>query len=240
MLVVLPVVLWNADHQWFMIRKSSAPIPWTHLGSAGLSILAYTAGQLVYYGPVAAVRLLLALAAGARWARRGDARFGLAAWASIPLIGVNWLASLQGIPKPHWPAPGYLVALLPAAALWPQVRTRRIWRVLVGIAVALNLLIVGVIHVFPFRPTPSVAGQLWGWDQVAAKLDTLVSQTPGGREVFILSVSYQTAAQIDYHTHGRFVVTTASASAALAGRRHAHALMGRDVGFINHVAGGPR
>src|SRR2546430_6505208 len=54
MLVVLPVVSWNADHQWIMIRKSSAPAPWTHLGSAGLSILAYTAGQLVYYGPVAA------------------------------------------------------------------------------------------------------------------------------------------------------------------------------------------
>jgi len=239
MLVVLPVVLWNADHQWIMIRKSSAPAPWTHLGSAGLSILAYTAGQLVYYGPVAAVLLLLALATSARWARRGDARFALAAWASIPLIGVNWLASLQGIPKPHWPAPGYLIALLPAAALWPQVRAQRIWRGLAGIAVALNLLIVGVIHVFPFRPTPSLAGQLWGWDQVAAKLDTIVNQTPGGRDVFILSVSYQTAAQIDYHTHGRFVVTTASVSDAFAVRRNVHALVDRNAILINDVAGAP-
>src|SRR2546427_10220837 len=86
MLVVLPVVLWNADHQWIMIRKSSAPAPWTHLGSAGLSILAYTAGQLVYYGPVAAGALLLAVAASARWARRGGARVARAARASIPRI----------------------------------------------------------------------------------------------------------------------------------------------------------
>src|SRR5439155_809661 len=51
-LVVLPAVLWNADHGWVMIRKSSAPAPWTQLGSGGLDFLAYTAGQLVYYGPV--------------------------------------------------------------------------------------------------------------------------------------------------------------------------------------------
>ena len=239
LLVVLPVVLWNADHQWIMIRKSSAPAPWTQLGSAGLSILAYTAGQLIYYGPVAAVLLLLALAASARWARRGDARFALVTWASIPLIGVNWLASLQGIPKPHWPAPGYLIALLPAAALWPQVRAQRTWRVLAGLAIALNLLMVGVIHIFPFRPTPSLAGQLYGWDQVAVKLDALMSQAPAGRDVFILSVSYQTAAQIDYHTRGRFVVTTAGVSDAFAVRRHADALMGRDAVFINDVAGAP-
>jgi len=238
-LVVLPAVLWNADHGWVMIRKSSAPAPWTQLGSGGLDFLAYTAGQLVYYGPVAAVLLLLALAASVRWARRGDNRFALVTWASIPLIGVNWLASAQGIPKPHWPAPGYLIALLPAAALWLQVRARQTWRALAGIAVGLNLLIVVAIYVLPFRPPPSFAGQLWGWDQVAAKLDTLINQAQAGRDAFILSASYQTASQIDYHTHGRFVVTTAGANDAFAVRRHPDALMGRDAVFINDVAGAP-
>src|SRR5207245_11021064 len=108
-----------------------------------------------------------------------------------------------------------------------------------GVAVALNLFVVGVIHVFPFHPTPSLAGQLWGWDQVAAKLDTIVNQTPGGRDVFILSVSYQTAAQIEYHTRGRFVVTTAGVSDAFAVRRNVEALVGRGAVFINDVAGAP-
>src|SRR3989475_8219658 len=36
LLVVLPVVLWHADHQRIMIRESLAPSPWTTLGSADL------------------------------------------------------------------------------------------------------------------------------------------------------------------------------------------------------------
>lgn len=239
MLVVLPVVLWNANHHWVMIRKSGAPAPWTELGSPGLNFLAYTAGQLAYYGPVATVLLLLTLWSSFGSARRGDPRFALAAWASIPLIGVNWLTSLQGIPKPHWPGPGYLVALLPTAALWLQMRARRTWRALAGIAVGVNLLMVGAIHVVPFRPPPSFAGQLYGWDQVAARLDTLIGQAQGGREAFILSASYQTASQIDYHTRERFTVTTAGASDAFAMRRDVNALMGRDAIFINDVAGAP-
>src|SRR2546422_7717830 len=104
MLVVLPVVLWNADHQWFMIRKSSAPIPWTHLGSAGLSILAYTAGQLVYYGPVAAGLLLLALPARAPSARHGGAPVALAARARPPLLRGHRPVGLPGNSQTHRPA----------------------------------------------------------------------------------------------------------------------------------------
>src|SRR2546422_11116110 len=105
MLVVLPVVLWNADHQWFMIRKSSAPIPWTHLGSAGLSILAYTAGQLVFYRPVAAGLLVLAPAASARRGRRGAARVAPPAGAGSPPLGVNRPPRPQGTTQPHPSAP---------------------------------------------------------------------------------------------------------------------------------------
>ncbi len=218
-LVLIPLIVWNAQHNWMLVQKSRGPTPWTQLGSAGGDALLYTAAQLGYYGPVAAVLLLLALAASIRPARGGDARFALAAWTGVPIIAVNWLASLQGIPKPHWPAPGYLVALIPAAALWLQMRTRRAWRALVGIAVGLNLLIVGAIHVFPFRPTPSLAGALYGWDQVAARLETLVRETPSDRGVFVLLSGYQSAAQVEYHTRGRFVVTTAGLTDAFGVRR---------------------
>lgn len=221
-IVLVPLIVWNVQHNWILVQKSRDPTPWTQLGSAGGNALVYTAAQLGYYGPVGAVLLLLALAASIRLARRGDTRFALAAWTGIPIIAVNWLASLQGIPKPHWPAPGYLVALIPAAALWLEVRTRRAWRGLVGIAVGLNLLIVGAFHVFPFRPTPSLAGAFWGWDQVAARLETLVRETPSDPGVFVLLSGYQSAAQVEYHTRGRFVVTTAGLTDAFAVRRDLH------------------
>jgi 4-amino-4-deoxy-L-arabinose transferase-like glycosyltransferase len=226
LVVVLPLIVWNTQHQWILLKKSSDPAPWTVLGSWGLNLLSYTVAQLGYYGPVALVLLLLALAAAAGRARRGDARFALAAWAGIPIIALTWVASLQGISKPHWPAPGYLVALIPAAALWTELRIRRIWRVVVAVALALNVLFIvtlaaapWLLHAFPLRPTPSLAGELWGWDQVAARLEADLHATPSGRGVFLLLPSYQSAAQVEYHTRGRVLVTTLNFRDAIGIRR---------------------
>jgi len=224
--MLAPLIVWNAQHDWLLFQKSRTPIPWTQVSAIGGDALVYTAAQLGYYGPVAAVLLLTSLAATIRPARGGDERFALAVWSGVPIIAVNWLASFQGVPKPHWPAPGYLAALIPAAAFWLRVRTRRAWRALVGVAIALNLIIVGAIHVFPLRPTPSLAGALYGWDQVAARLETLVRETPSNHGVFILVGGYQSAAQVEYHTRGQFVVTTGGTTDAFAVRRSLRSLEG--------------
>lgn len=238
-LICLPVVLWNAHHQWVLVRKSLDPDPWTEMGSRGLNALVYAGAQLGYYGPIAAVLLIWALVESVRRAARGDDRFALAAWGAVPLIAANWLTSLNGIPKPHWPAPGYLVALLPAAALWSELRGRRVWRALVGTAVGVNLLIVGAAHVFPLRPTPSLAGALWGWDRVAERIDAIVESMPPNPGTFIFAASYQTAAQLEYHTRGRFIVTTAGPSDAFAVRNTIQPLIGWNAVFINDVANAP-
>lgn len=219
LVVVLPLIVWNTQHHWVLVRKSSNPAPWTELGSWGLNLFSYTVAQLGYYGPVALVLLLLALATAVGRARRGDPRFALAAWAGIPIIAMTWFGSLQGISKPHWAGPGYLVALIPAAALWTELRDRRIWRVVVRVAVSVNILIIVALHAFPLRPTPSLAGELWGWDQVAARLEADLHATPSGRGAFLFTPSYQGAAQIEYHTRGRVLVTTLNPQDAIGTRR---------------------
>ena len=238
-LVCVPLVVWNAQHDWVLVWKSLHPVPWTQLGSKALNAGVYTGAQLGYYGPASAVLLLLALAESVRRGVRGDERFALAAWAGVPIIAANWLASLNGIPKPHWPAPGYLVALLPAAALWSELRERRAWRALVGATVGLNLLIVGVAHVFPLRPTPALAGALWGWDRAAAQIESIVARTPSGPGTFLLAASYQTAAQLEYHTRGRFIVTTAGPNDAFVVRTNLQNLIGWNAVFINDLANAP-
>ncbi len=219
LIVVLPLIVWNTQHHWILLKKSSDPAPWTVLGSWGLNALSYTVAQLGYYGPVALVLLLLALVAAVGQARRGDLRFALGAWAGIPIIALAWIGSLQGISKPHWAGPGYLVALIPAAALWTELRAHRIWRVVVDVALALNILIIVALHAFPLRPTPSLAGELWGWDQVAARLEADVRATPSSRGVFLFTPSYQGAAQIEYHTRGRVLVTPLTYRDAIGIRR---------------------
>lgn len=234
--VVVPLILWNTQHHGIMIRKSSDPAPWTMMGSWGLNLLSYTVAQLGYYGPVALVLLLLALAASVGRARRGDPRFALAAWAGIPIIALTWVASLQGISKPHWPGPGYLVALIPAAALWTELDVHRIWRGVVGAALALNILIIVTLHAFPLRPTPSLAGELWGWDQVAARLVGDLAATPIGRGVFLFTPSYQGAAQIEYHTRGRVLVTTLNSRDAIGIRRAPETFAGWNAIFVTDAA----
>ena len=226
LVVVFPLIIWNIQHHWVLLKKSSAPAPWTELGSWGLNAISYTVAQLGYYGPIALVLLLLALAIAVGRARRGDARFALAAWAGIPIIALTWVGSLQGISKPHWAGPGYLVALIPAAALWTELRGRRIWCVVVGAALALNILIIVALHAFPLRPTPSLAGELWGWDQVAARLEADLQATSSSRGVFVFTPSYQGAAQIEYHTRGRVLVTTLNPRDAIGIRRAPETFVG--------------
>jgi 4-amino-4-deoxy-L-arabinose transferase-like glycosyltransferase len=233
LIVVAPLIVWNAQHNWILIQKSSEPASWTQLGSRGLNALSYVGAQLGYYGPISAVLLVWALAVTAGRARRGDARFALAAWAGIPIIVVNWVASFPGIAKPHWPAPGYLVALIPAAALWMELRTRRAWRVLVATAVGLNVLILIALHTFPLRPTPSLAGELWGWDQVGTRLESDARATPSDRGVFLLLPSYQSAAQVEYHTRGRLPVTTLNPRDAIGGRRNPQVFAGWNAIFAS-------
>ncbi len=219
LVVVVPLIVWNTQHHWILLKRSSGPAPWTELGSWGLNTLSYTVAQLGYYGLVALVLLLLALATAVGRARRGDPRFALAAWVGIPIIALTWVASLPGISKPHWAGPGYLVALIPGAALWTELRVHRIWRVVVGAALALNLFIIVGLHAFPLRPTPSFAGELWGWDQVAARLEADLHATRSSRGIFVFTPSYQGAAQIEYHTRGRVLVTTLNPQDAIGIRR---------------------
>ncbi len=236
LVVVFPLIVWNTQHHWILVKRSSDPAPWTELGSWGLNTLSYTVAQLGYYGPIALVLLILALATAVGRARRGDPRFALAAWAGIPIIALTWVASLPGISKPHWAGPGYLVALIPGAALWTELRAHRIWRVVVGAALALNVLIIVALHAFPLRPSPSFAGELWGWDQVAARLETDIRATPSGRGVFFLLPSYQSAAQVEYHTRGRVLVTTLNPGDAIGIRRDLETFAGWNAIFATDAA----
>jgi hypothetical protein len=89
----------------------------------------------------------------------------------------------------------------------------------VGTALGLNILIIVALHALPLRPPRSLAGELWGWDQLATRLEADVHETPSGRGVFFLLPSYQSAAQVEYHTRGRVPVTTLNFHDAIGLRR---------------------
>lgn len=208
LLVFLPVISWNAANGWAAFQLARTPFPWIGTGLPALNAAAFAAAQLAYYGPISAPLLVAALAASSTAVRRVDPRHVFLMWGAFPIMGVTWAASFDGIPKPHWHAPGFMTALIAAGALWPQVRARRPWRGALAAAVALNLLVITALGALPFREDYAGAGQLWGWDQVAARLEPLIEATPASPGRFIMAAGYQTAAQIEYGLRRKYVVAT--------------------------------
>jgi 4-amino-4-deoxy-L-arabinose transferase-like glycosyltransferase len=136
-----PMLLWNAAHGW---------PSFTFQASHGLSgrefsvarLAASIGGQLAYVSPV-----LLVLAAGASlrplWRPRGLAEAALAFSALPVVLFFTAAASVTPGALPHWPAPGWLSALLLLGAS-PTADPRWIRR---GVWVGLGELAVGLAAV---------------------------------------------------------------------------------------------
>lgn len=210
LLVFLPVLAWNANHGWITFLRSRDPIPWVRTGIPALNAAAFLAAQLVYYGPLTAALLVAALGVAAATRSRDDPRYALLLWGALPIMGVTWAGSFDGIPKPHWHAPGFLIALVAGAALWPTLRHRRAWRLTAGVAAILNLMVIAALTALVIRTDSPAAGQIWGWDQVAAALEPLMQATPSSPGRFLMTSGYQAAGQLEFQLSRRYVVTTAN------------------------------
>lgn len=236
--VVLPFIAWNRRHDWITVAKTLNPIPWIDLGEPAKNAAAFLAATAAYYGPISFGLLVAALLASIGRARAADRRFALLSWLALPLIGFTFITSFDGIPKPHWPAPAYLMLVIAAAALWPSVRQHRRWRRAVITGVAVNTLLVAVLHIVPFLPSSLTAQHLLGWDHAAATVAGLIERrdTPGW---FILTGSYQNASQLTYHLRERYPVTTPRQDNEIALRVNPVSMLDRDAIFITDHAPGP-
>lgn len=205
--LVLPVLQWNAAHGDILLRKSRDPYVWVQTGIPSLNALVFASAHLAYYGPISAVALTAALLAAWRGARAVDRRYVYAVWMATPVLGAFVAMSFNGVAKPHWTAPAYLVALLPAAGLWMVVRRRQWWRRVVTIGVAANIILVTGLGALALWPGSSIAAEFRAWPAFAAQVRQAVEATPQSPGRFILVLNYQTAAQIEYHLRGVLVAT---------------------------------
>ena len=239
LLVFLPFIAWNAAHDWMTFQRLHDPALWVETGVPALNAAAFIAAQLAYYGPLTAPLLIAALAALGTDARRRDTRSMFLLWSALPILALTWLASFDGIPKPHWHAPGFLMGLIAAGAAWDRIRTRRSWQVAVGAAVALNLAVVGVLVALPFRPDFAGAGHIWGWDQVAARTEPLFQATPASPGRFIMMARYQTAGQMEFPLRPKHLVATPFGGDAYALWVPHQAVIDWNALYINDSSAGP-
>lgn len=184
LLVISPVLYWNARHDWisfaYQLGHGAPERAWSLK-----RFLTAQAGQLIAYGPLIYLFGLAALGAALRSRAPGERL--LLALALPVLLLFAWSGGYETT-LPHWPALGWL-AMAPLIARWlarhwPSRGVR--FGALAGggysllLIAAIELLI--LLPVNPFPPGRHPLGDLLGWRASAERAETLRAQmaaTPG-------------------------------------------------------------
>jgi hypothetical protein len=238
-LVFLPVLHWNATHDWVSFRFQLQHGLGMPKGSALKRELDLIGGQLGLVSPI-----LFALGAGAVWRtlRRpaDDARFLLAVVAVGSWVFFAYSATRRSV-EANWPAPSYVpgVALLAALATTPGY-LRWLRR---GVALAALLVAVLYLHALtPILPIPAKRDPLArneGWHGVAVRMNEamesinasydgsdIAHRHPGGGRIHFGAARYQDVSELAYHRVKQTVVKGEPAvfCTCLSGRRNQYDL----------------
>ncbi len=217
-LVFLPVLQWNALHDWISFTFQLQHGLGTPKGSAIKRELDLIGGQLGLVSPI-----LFALAAAAVWRtlRRAadDVRFTLAAVAVGSWVFFVYSATRKSV-EANWPAPSYIPAIaLLVAATASQAHDRWLRR---GMALAAVLVAIIYVHALvPILPLPARRDPIArsaGFDGLVARVEQARAAV-GGR-TFVGADRYQDVSELAYHLPER----PTTFCVCLSGRRNQYEL----------------
>lgn len=217
-LVFLPVLQWNAAHDWISFKFQIQHGLGTPKGSAIKRELDLIGGQLGLVSPI-----LFALAAAAVWRtlRRtsDDVRFTLAVVAVGSWVFFVYSASRKAV-EANWPAPSYIPAIALLGAMASSAAHDR-W---LKRGMVLAAVLVGIIYVHalvPILPLPAKrdpVARSAGWGALAARVEQ--ARASLGARTFAGADRYQDVSQLAYHLPGR----PTTFCLCLAGRRNQYEL----------------
>ncbi|MDQ6635383.1 MAG: glycosyltransferase family 39 protein [Gemmatimonadota bacterium] len=209
-LVFLPVIQWNAAHEWISFRFQLQHGLGAPKGSAIKRELDLIGGQLALVSPI-----LFALGAYSVWnsLRRtaDDIRFALA----VVAVG-SWLffvySALRRSVEANWPAPSYIPGVALLASMYSSPGVSRAWRRWVNRGIALAAVMVAVIYVhalapilplLPARRDPLARSA--GWDRVGTQVSNLQSALTAGSSsrAWVAADRYQEVSELAFHSAGR-------------------------------------
>jgi 4-amino-4-deoxy-L-arabinose transferase-like glycosyltransferase len=231
-LVFLPVLQWNAAHDWISFRfQLQHGLGTPARGSAIKRELDLIGGQLGLVSPI-----IFVLMAHAVWRtmRRpaDDVRFALA----VVAVG-SWVffvySALRRSVEANWPAPSYIAGVVLLAALHASPSRARWLRrgiVLAGLLVAV-IYLHALVPVLPLEASRDPLARNAGWERVAQQVnearDALAPVDGGARGVtgWVGADRYQDVSELAYHTPRRSDVGSATAFCmCFAGRRNQYHL----------------
>ena len=202
LLILSPNIAWNVAHD-FPTLKHTADITLNRNTGGGLKPLGeFWAAQWIAFGPIfGTVFLLLLLNAVGSW--RNERR-RLLLWFALPLWLVVSAQAFKSSANANWAAPAFAPAAI-AAVAWLLERQRP---KLLAVAIALNLLLVGLIYHWPTvlaaahvanpaKKSPYSRAQ--GWDALGQQLSTILAAHP---EAILVADNRTLLAHMLYETRG--------------------------------------
>jgi 4-amino-4-deoxy-L-arabinose transferase-like glycosyltransferase len=194
--VFLPVLLWNAAHDWASFARQGGRVDAWQPAKAARFLSELIAGQLGLVTPVIFVLCAAGIVLAVRQAwRTRDAAWTLLAALTLPAVVVFLQHALGDRVQGNWPAIIYPAAAIAAAGLQAPA-WQRLYRPGVAIGLAITLLAylqagLGLLPL-PVRLDP-IALRLAGWDALAAGVEAARVQAGAG---FVAADQYGVAAEL--------------------------------------------
>lgn len=207
LLIILPVLYWNAGHEWISLRYQlghGAPDRGWELSR----FLRAQAGQVLAYAPGIYLFGLIALFEAFRRRQQANRRLILSL-AVPPLLLFGWAAGFEET-LPHWTLLVFaILAPLSAHWLWHHWGQRWVRFTAFG-SLAYSLVLLVLIHGqflfswLPFKPLHHPLSDLYGWQAAAERAVTLNE----GGELPLLVGNWSLASRIGWYARPQRVQVT--------------------------------
>jgi 4-amino-4-deoxy-L-arabinose transferase-like glycosyltransferase len=204
-LVFLPVLRWNAGHQWvsfgFQIHHGLATTGHRDLFAPLKRLGDLIGGQAGLVSPILFVLFAIAVVRGLRRSS-SETTFVLAVIAGFSFLFFCYSATRQRV-EANWPAPAYIAAIPLLATIVETPRLRSWFRAGTWLAAVLSVLIYlhAAFTMLPIPPRKDPIARAAGWRDLAnAAANAGQRADSGGRATTWISADrYQDAAELAFH-----------------------------------------
>jgi dolichyl-phosphate-mannose-protein mannosyltransferase len=204
MLLALPVLLWNYQHDWASLAKQLGRAGHGH-GLTATYLAEFVGGSIGLMSPVVAVLAVLGLSKVARSAAAGDPPTALLVAGMLPFLAYLIVHSLHDRVQANWMAPLYpsfaLCAAVALGAIDTGAKPGRAFGGLGRWALGIGLSLSGLIYwhtLYPLVQLPAQkdpTSQMRGWRELAAEVERVRAATGA---CWIATSNYATTGQLGY------------------------------------------
>lgn len=209
LLVFLPVVIWNYQHNWisFLFQLQHG------LGTEKTISLRWMddfwIGQAIVTSPILFIGFLAALWYGVKQGvTSNNTKFLYLFSLSAPIFFFFLLSSLRSKVDINWPIPAYISGILLLTAVyykeWHLSKRIRIWAK-IGVALSVMLVVLALIEVYlpflPIKPSRNPVSSARGWEQLAERVDFF--RTESKNTLTIVTDRYQYSALLAFYLPGQ-------------------------------------